>query len=425
MSDSSNSPKMYSDRQGPSGRFLNLPFMRKKDHSKRELHLPFVGYLPNKIRNHFIAMAGEFVGTFLFLFFAFSATQVANAATAGERGGGSSQASDGGDGGISQAPNTASLSYIALAFGFSLAVNAWVFFRVSGGLFNPAVTLGMALIGSVGWIRASLIFISQILGSLAASGVVDGLFPGELSVSTTLGGGTTVVQGLFIEMFLTSQLVITIFLLAAEKHKGTFLAPIGIGLSLFIAELSGVFFTGGSLNPARSFGPCVVLGTFPPYHWIYWVGPILGAMLAVIFYRVIKMLEYETANPGQDFNAHEADAFSFDEENAATASDVLPPTGDVMRMKSNFSGSDQLHGDGDRMDTSIADMIARSQRSNSLNRTLSAGPEYVADHPNVVATATHGAAPAPATTQAFHAGPDAEKGTLGGDYTVSGLRHAS
>jgi glycerol uptake facilitator-like aquaporin len=141
----------------------------------------------------------RFVGTFLFLFFAFSATQVANAASAGEAGGGStSSAATGGsgDGGITQAPNTSSLSYIALAFGFSLAVNAWVFFRVSGGLFNPAVTLGMALIGSLGWIRASLIFISQILGSLAASGVVDGLFPGQLSVSTTLGGGTTVVQGL-------------------------------------------------------------------------------------------------------------------------------------------------------------------------------------------------------------------------------------
>ena len=50
-----------------------------------------------------------------------------------------------------------------------------------------------------------------------------------------------------IEMFLTAQLVITIFLLAAEKHKGTFLAPVGIGLSLFIAELSGVYFTGGKL----------------------------------------------------------------------------------------------------------------------------------------------------------------------------------
>jgi aquaporin related protein len=53
-------------------------------------------------------------------------------------------------------------------------------------------------------------------------------------------------------MFLTSQLVITIFLLAAEKHKGTFLAPIGIGLSLFIAELSGVFFTGGKLSHCTS-----------------------------------------------------------------------------------------------------------------------------------------------------------------------------
>jgi hypothetical protein len=52
-------------------------------------------------------------------------------------------------------------------------------------------------------------------------------------------------------MFLTSQLVITIFLLAAEKHKGTFLAPIGIGLSLFIAELSGVFFTGGKHHPVK------------------------------------------------------------------------------------------------------------------------------------------------------------------------------
>jgi glycerol uptake facilitator-like aquaporin len=141
----------------------------------------------------------RFVGTFLFLFFAFSATQVANAASAGEAGGGStSSAATGGsgDGGLTQAPNTASLSYISLAFGFSLAVNAWVFFRVSGGLFNPAVTLGMALIGAMGWVRATLIFIAQILGSLAASGVVDGLFPGPLSVSTTLGGGTSVVQGL-------------------------------------------------------------------------------------------------------------------------------------------------------------------------------------------------------------------------------------
>lgn len=53
---------------------------------------------------------------------------------------------------------------------------------------------------------------------------------------------------LVIEMFLTAELVFTIFMLAAEKHKGTFLAPVGIGLALFIAELSGVYYTGGSWN---------------------------------------------------------------------------------------------------------------------------------------------------------------------------------
>ena len=59
--------------------------------------------------------------------------------------------------------------------------------------------------------------------------------------------------------------MLAILLLAAEKHKATFIAPIGIGLALFVAELLGVYYTGGSLNPARSFGPDVVLGQFAGY----------------------------------------------------------------------------------------------------------------------------------------------------------------
>lgn len=110
-------------------------------------------------------------------------------------------------------------------------------------------------------------------------------------------------------MFLTAQLVFTIFMLAAEKHRGTFIAPVGIGLSLFIAELMGVYYTGGSLNPARSFGPCVVLKSFNTYHWIYWIGPILGSLLASTFYMFIKALEYETVNPDQDGQGNEGHAF--------------------------------------------------------------------------------------------------------------------
>ncbi len=89
----------------------------------------------------------------------------------------------------------------------------------------------------VTYVRGILIIIAQILGAIAASGVVYGLQPGGFNVATTLAKPTTVVQGLFIEMFLTMQLVFTIFMLAAEKHRATFIAPIGIGLSLFIAEL--------------------------------------------------------------------------------------------------------------------------------------------------------------------------------------------
>lgn len=259
--------------------------------SKRhgETRLPGFGWLPNRARRLLISCLGEFVGTFLFLFFAFAATQVANNLR-GDR-----------------PMNIESLMYISLAFGFSLAVNVWIFFRISGGLFNPAVTVAMGLIGAVPWVKASLLIIAQVLAGIAAAGMVSTLFPGPLSVCTTLSAETSIVRGLFIEMFLTAQLVFCIFMLAAEKHRSTFIAPIGIGLALFVAEMAGVYFTGGSLNPARTFGPAVVLHNFDSYHWIYWIGPLLGAILAVAFYRLIKVLEYETANPGAESDGHDVD----------------------------------------------------------------------------------------------------------------------
>lgn len=72
----------------------------------------------------------------------------------------------------------------------------------------------------------------------------------------------------------------------------------------------GVYYTGGSLNPARSFGPCVANRSFPNDHWVYWVGPLLGALVASGFFWFIKSCEYETANPGQDFDDLEASAYN-------------------------------------------------------------------------------------------------------------------
>jgi aquaporin related protein len=102
------------------------------------------------------------------------------------------------------------------------------------------VSLGMALIGAITWVHCAILTVTQFVATIIAAYMVKALFNGGLHVSTELGGDTTVAQGVLIEMILTAQLIFTIFMLAAEKHSGTYLAPIGIGLSAFIAELVGM-----------------------------------------------------------------------------------------------------------------------------------------------------------------------------------------
>ncbi|KAL2192769.1 aquaporin-like protein [Corynascus similis CBS 632.67] len=271
-------------------RVLSFASGSETAHNGSNGHLPMLSR-PLTARNNIVAALGEFVGTFLFLFFSFAGTQVANTPPP--------TAPSGSD---TPLPNTSNLMFIALAFGLSLMANVWAFYRVTGGLFNPVVALALLLVGGLSAIRFLFVVIAQFLGGIAAAAVVSALFPGPMAVATTLGGGASISQGLFIEMFLTAQLVFVIIMLAAEKHKSTFLAPIGIGITFFLAELVGVYFTGGSLNPARSLGPAVVNHSFPGYFWIYWLGPVLGSLLACGFYVILKYLRWRECNPGQDWD---------------------------------------------------------------------------------------------------------------------------
>ena len=199
--------------------------------------------------------------------------------------------------------------FIALSYGMGLLIAAWVLYRVSGGLFNPAVTLGMVITGTLPPVRGLVLLPAQILGAICAAAVVSSIIPGDIAiVQTTLAPNMSIARGLFLEMvrtnstiviqsaaltpthqFLTAHLIFTILMLAAEKSKDTFLAPIGIGLSLFVVEIAGVNYTGASVNPARSFGPCVAAASFTGYHWIYWLGPVLGALVAGGFYHFVKV----------------------------------------------------------------------------------------------------------------------------------------
>ncbi|GAA5870212.1 hypothetical protein JCM8547_006918 [Rhodosporidiobolus lusitaniae] len=271
------------------------------------------GTLKHGVKSHIVGMVAEFVGTTVFLFLALCCAQVAStAATSVARG---IQRADAVDS-VAAVANTTNLLYIAFAFGFSLVVNVFVFAPLSDGLLNPAVSLGLVIWGAMKPLRAVLLTVAQLLGDITASGLVYGLLPGGFDVRTTLSKETSLVQGFFIAALLTA-LMLSILLLAVEKNQAAPVAALGIGLALFCAELVGVNFTGGSLNPARSLGPAVIVGQFGSYFWIYIIAPCVGAAFAAGLYRFFKFLDYKTC-----LEAHSGSPDGvLDEEKA----DYVPP----------------------------------------------------------------------------------------------------
>jgi aquaporin related protein len=103
------------------------------------------------------------------------------------------------------------------------------------------VTLGMVVAGQLPVIRSLFLFPAQLIACMCAAALVECMFPGDVGVvNTSLSGGTSIAQGVFIEAFMTAELVFVVLMLAAEKSKDTFLAPIGIGLALFVAMMGGM-----------------------------------------------------------------------------------------------------------------------------------------------------------------------------------------
>lgn len=191
------------------------------------------------------------------------------------------------------------LMYIATSMALALLASSWTFFRISGSVFNPNVAIALVMTGALKPLRFFLYVIAEILAGITASGILHAILPGTLSVGCSLGLGTKVWQGLLIEAILTAILSLTVLFLAVEKHRATPYAPVAIGLVLFATHLVGVVFTGAAVNSARAFGPDVITG-FKHYHWIYWIGPSLGSIVAAMLYLFLKSVDYEVLNPKQD-----------------------------------------------------------------------------------------------------------------------------
>ncbi|CAH7669276.1 aquaporin-like protein [Phakopsora pachyrhizi] len=167
--------------------------------------------------------------------------------------------------------------------GLSLLATAWTFFRVCGSVFNPNVAIALLLTGALKPMRFVLYVCAEIVAGIVAAALLKAALPGELAVNCTLGPGVTNGQAVVIEGFLTFALTLTVLFVAVEKHRATAFAPCAIGLVLFATHLFGVIYTGAALNSARAFGPAVLTG-FTSYHWVYWVGPSVGALIATAIY---------------------------------------------------------------------------------------------------------------------------------------------
>ncbi len=172
---------------------------------------------------------------------------------------------------------------VALAHGLVIVTFAYAYGHISGTHINPAVTLGLLIAGEIEFVAAIGYWIVQLLGGILGAVVLNAVLPeaGDLGV-TILGEGVTPIQGLVVEIVLTFFLVNTIFNTAVSGKAGNF-AGLAIGLTLVLSILMGGPLTRASLNPARTLGPAVVSGNYADI-WLYFVGPLVGAILAALLY---------------------------------------------------------------------------------------------------------------------------------------------
>ena len=186
---------------------------------------------------------------------------------------------------------------VALAFGLTVLTAAYALGPISGGHFNPAVSIGLAVGGRFDALEIPGYVISQVLGAVAGAGVLYAIATGrpgaDIGGFATNGfgahspGGYGMAAALITEVVLTAIFLIVI-LGATAKSAAAGFGGLAIGLCLTLIHLVSIPVTNTSVNPARSTGPAV----FGPAHsaselWLFWVAPIAGAIIGALAYRLL------------------------------------------------------------------------------------------------------------------------------------------
>ena len=184
---------------------------------------------------------------------------------------------------------------VAIANGLAIGVMASALGHISGGHFNPAITLGVLLTRRIKPSLAVVYWGAQLAGAAAAAGAVRGLIPTSLTNAPVnlgvpaIGHGVSAGQAFGLEAVMTFFLVWVVFATAVDP-RGAFksIAGLAIGLTITIDVLFGGPFTGAAMNPARAFGPQIV-GNHWSEGWIWYAGPFLGGAIAALVYEFLYL----------------------------------------------------------------------------------------------------------------------------------------
>src|SRR5215213_8470265 len=188
---------------------------------------------------------------------------------------------------MTQSPN--GLVVAALAHGTILAIMVTATMRISGHL-NPAVTLGFLAVRRIEPMMAMVYIVAQLLGAALAAWALKAVYPAEIETATRLGGQSVALelssmQAILCEFIATFFLTFVVFGTAVDPAAPK-VGGFAIGLAVTADILAIGPLTGGSMNPARSFGPAVASGVFEAQA-VYWIGPIVGGIAAALLYDTL------------------------------------------------------------------------------------------------------------------------------------------
>lgn len=183
---------------------------------------------------------------------------------------------------------TGTLTHLGVACTFGLVIMVMIAAtgHLSGAHFNPAVTLAFALTRHFPWREVPAYVAGQLLGAVGGALTLRALLGTTANLGATLPSAS-VSQSFGLEVLLTAVLMFVIIAVATDTRAVGQLAALAIGGTVALDALWGGPISGASMNPARSFGPALVAGVWRD-HWVYWIGPLVGASLGGLIYQWLR-----------------------------------------------------------------------------------------------------------------------------------------